>query len=88
MKPVSRVTQRRRRMMSIGFAVMALASTVGPLACIFDKGGDYQGGGRLDHGGTGKQVTSESASASASESPTSEQDADSFEVGPPDVGPQ
>jgi hypothetical protein len=51
-----RVHERRRIVMRVGFAALFIVSAT---ACIFDKGGDYQGGGRLDRGATAKTAEPE-----------------------------
>ena len=53
---MTRVQKRRRIVMSVGFAALVVVSAT---ACIFDKGGDYQGGGRLDKGATAKTAEPE-----------------------------
>lgn len=50
------VRARRRIGMRVGFVVLVLASAT---ACIFDKGGDYKGGGRIDKGAAAKTAEPE-----------------------------
>lgn len=44
---IDRVRARRRIVVRTGFALIAVATAT---ACIFDKGGDYKGGGRRGQG--------------------------------------
>jgi hypothetical protein len=44
---IDRVRARRRIVVRTGFALIVVATAT---ACIFDKGGDYKGGGRRGQG--------------------------------------
>ncbi len=69
-----RVRARRRIVVRTGFALILAATSVATgTACIFDKGGEYKGGGRKGQGAeivTGEptdQPTSEPTSTSTNE---------------------
>jgi len=51
MSAMNLVRARRRIVMRVGFVALVVLTAT---ACIFDKGGDYQGGGRNDKGATAK----------------------------------
>lgn len=77
-----RIRRRRRIVVRAGAAVLlALTAT----ACIFDKGGDYKGGGRRNAGADISQG-SDTATAAPDGAPTSTATTDSG-GGVPDTGP-
>jgi hypothetical protein len=53
------VQARRRIVFRAGMLAMALATAAAATACIFDDGGDYKGGGRIDRAATAGQQASE-----------------------------
>lgn len=55
---ITRAEQRRRQVMRAGLAALSLLTAGAASACIFDDGGDYQGGGRLGRIGTAQQDSS------------------------------
>ncbi len=61
------IRARRRIVLLVGFAGLVVATAT---ACIFDKN-DYQGGGRIDHGGEAKtaEPTSEPTTQPTSTAP-------------------
>ncbi|CAN5780348.1 hypothetical protein BH11MYX4_BH11MYX4_13120 [soil metagenome] len=81
-----RVKARRRIVVRIGLAGLALGTLATASACIFDKS-DYQGGGRLDRGGEAKtaEPTSSSAQPTATTPPTATSDS-SVQPDPFDAG--
>ena len=61
------IRARRRIVVLVGFAGLIVATAT---ACIFDKG-DYQGGGRIDHGSEAKTAEPTSTASEPTAQPTS-----------------
>ncbi len=64
------IQARRRIVVRVGLASLLLATAT---ACIFDKS-DYQGGGRIDHGGEAKTAEPPASSSQPTTQPTSTND--------------
>lgn len=84
---IDRVRARRRIVVRTGFALIVVASSVATgTACIFDKGGDYKGGGRRGQGA--EIVTGEPTDQPTSEpTDTASTGTDSGGPGTQDAGP-